>query len=191
MTQLEIQRLGDKLQGEFAQRSKAECGEDVTAGSALFAHDGIASAARQIRLLKRLKPRLVVEIGTGRAVTTVALARIAEKVITIDIGPLPLRTAVLDFAGAHNVAQVVVSADADKALLLHELDFDVAFIDGDHSVGGCGFDFEHVSKCGRVLFHDYTPETPNGPYHVVHKLPPDQVILDRPFAWWFAEGVAR
>jgi len=58
---------------------------------------------------------------------------------------------------------------------------DLLFIDGDHSVEGCQFDFQnfapHLTLGGYLLFHDYRRWKPEaGPTHVVHShvMPSDQ-----------------
>ena len=50
---------------------------------------------------------------------------------------------------------------------------DMLFIDGDHSIEGCSFDYDQHESClppgGYLLFHDYYPErTTLGPTWVVH-----------------------
>ena len=52
---------------------------------------------------------------------------------------------------------------------------DFLFIDGDHSINGCTFDFNtyfpFVSKGGVVALHDYYPDRPElGPTYVVEEI---------------------
>jgi len=52
-------------------------------------------------------------------------------------------------------------------------EIDLLFIDGDHSIDGCRFDYEHyasrVAKGGYLLFHDYQPGRPDlGPTWVIN-----------------------
>lgn len=188
MTESEILAFGADLENRFTAIPQSDPDANVTVGSALFAHDGVKSAVRQLARLKAMHVTLAVEIGTARAVTTIALARLCQRVVTIDIGVYPLRVEVLKWGGAENACSVVVPNDEHKALLLNDLDFDFAFIDGDHTEAGCRFDFEQVKRCGCVLFHDYTPPYPNGPQALVDSMPEENVIKDYPFAWWFADA---
>jgi hypothetical protein len=66
------------------------------------------------------------------------------------------------------------------------LKFDFAFIDGDHTFEGVKNDFSLVSKCGRVLFHDY--DTPKGSVNPVRKfidtLDKNKIEARKDFALW-------
>jgi predicted O-methyltransferase YrrM len=55
-----------------------------------------------------------------------------------------------------------------------DVQFSLIFIDGDHSIEGCEFDFlnfnEKLLKSGYLVFHDYYPERLQlGPTHVINK----------------------
>jgi hypothetical protein len=190
LTEPEILAFGADLRNRFGT-SPGEADADVTVGSALFAHNGVSSAARQLRRIAALKSKLAVEIGTARALTTVALARLCRSVVTIDIGFYALRAEVLRWAKADNAVSVVIPDDEHKTRLVGLLDFDFAFVDGDHTEAGCRLDFEITKRCGRVLVHDLTRPYPNGPlalFDEFHKSQPDQIIEDYPFGWWFASA---
>lgn len=188
MTEVDLVAWGADLANRFNALIPAnDADADMRIGSALFAHEGTASAARQLQRLARLEPSLILEIGTGKGITTVMLSRIARCVITVDLGPYPLRQEVWGWAKCDNIAQVFVPDDSHKGRLLEHLDFDVAFVDGDHSVDGCAFDFQYVKRCGAVLFHDFTPPYPNGPLALLKTLPAELLIQDPPFLWWVAD----
>ncbi len=81
-----------------------------------------------------------------------------------------------------------VSNNADKAALIDQLDFDFAYMDGDHA-HDTQTDFDLVKRCGRVLFHEFWPL--QAPVHnLVMSLPPDEVtVADYDcFAYWSRKG---
>ncbi len=157
----------------------------------------ISSAAQEDRMryfLRAKKIKCAVETGTYNGTTTALLAHYADKVITIDkknyIDKFPFWA---DYGVYGKIDSYTVDNDDDKAELLKGIDFDFAFIDGDHSERGVRVDFECVKKCGRVLFHDYYESgskydegaaKKQGICKVVGELPIDEVLIARPFAYW-------
>lgn len=143
--------------------------------------------------------RTAVEIGTYRGVAAAEMSQYVERVVTFDLkfGKLERNGTIFDrraFWESINVGQNIdlrlVSGDDEKARILNGLDFDFAFIDGDHSGDAPIRDFELVKRCGRVLFHDYdyTPGDPglNRVYNFVNSLPKEQVQVMDIFALWTA-----
>lgn len=189
MTEPELLSLKADLENRFdaALRDLKDPDAHVTDGSFVYAHDGMVSACRQINRIASLKPSLIVEIGTGKGIGTLLLSRLAERVVTIDIGPYRLRRDVWDWGHADNIAAVIVDGDVSKIRLLQAMDFDLAVVDGDHSLMGCALDHEATLKCPAVLFHDYTPPYDNGPLRVAQSLDPACVVLDVPFFWRVAD----
>ena len=135
-----------------------------------------------------------VETGTYNGTTTALIAHYADKVVTIDrrnyIDKFPFW---IDYGVYDKISSFIIDDDEDKAKLLADIDFDFAFIDGDHSLKGVRADFECVKKCGRVLFHDYYEEGSKydegaarlqGICAMVDELPQDEVVICRPFAYW-------
>ena len=153
------------------------------------AHGGREVVARQVERLRRCRCGTIVEIGTRHGAMAALLARLADRVVTLDLHESPLVADVLACAGAANVVPLRVPSDAAKALLLDSLAFDAAFLDGDHTVEGVALDFAHTRRCGRVLFHDYADPGFHGVTEFVDSLDEGMVVLDPPFAWWFAPGV--
>lgn len=132
----------------------------------------------------------VLEIGTYRGVTAAYISQFVERVTTIDLkqgkmerdGQLFNRVLMWEWMGAGNVSLITVADNAEKAHLVRDLDFDFAFVDGDHSYDGVAFDFQIVKRCGAVLFHDYEPG--NDVARFVDTLPRDQVRVMDIFAFW-------
>jgi len=138
---------------------------------------------------------VALEIGTKRGMSAMVLAHFAEVVITIDIVRDPLLDAVLATFNTGlqgHIAPVIVRNDHDKRLLVRRLDFDMAFVDGEHTYAGCELDFLITKKCGRVLFHDYPCSSPEhrGVGMFVDSIDTGTVTAAPPFAWWHADGVS-
>ncbi len=161
-------------------------------------HRSVISSVEQERLFRSLlrgkKIKVAVEIGTYNGTTTALLAHYADRVITIDtcnyIDKYPFW---FDYGVYEKIDSYLVTDDEDKADLLREIDFDFAFLDGNHSEKGVRFDLECVKKCGRVLFHDYyepyrkydvAAGSSRGVINVVSELPGDEVRIGLPFAYW-------
>jgi predicted O-methyltransferase YrrM len=137
---------------------------------------------------------LAIETGTYKGTGTAMLARYATNVITIDVKNYIEKYAFwLELGLYDKIESYIVEDEEDKADFLGRVNFDFAFIDGDHSEAGVRADFECVKKCGRVLFHDYYEQGTScdqgaagkqGIVQVVNELPSDEVTIYRPFAYW-------
>ena len=127
----------------------------------------------------KLDPKIAVEIGTYRGISTVVLASVCDIVCTFDVLYQPDTLIVLDLFDIRNVNYVYKSKKkfveiTDKDYLnlslrygrrirehISKLDFDLGFIDGYHNLyEEVQKDFEAVKKCGTVLFHDYRKDFP-------------------------------
>lgn len=109
-------------------------------------------------LLRLLKPRMVVEIGTHWGNSAVFWATHCECVVTFDIFHSAKAFELWEKAGLNDrIANVQIRDDRAKAKLLSSLDFDFAFVDGEHTADAVRRDFECVRKASAVLFHDYKP----------------------------------
>lgn len=102
----------------------------------------------------------VVEIGTCNGLTAIILARHFAEVVTIDNAPNEKKYEIAQFLGVENVRFIDVANNDQKAAVIRGLDFDAAFVDGDHACD-TETDFSLVERCGRVLFHEYwAPQQP-------------------------------
>jgi hypothetical protein len=151
------------------------------------------------RNLLATKPiRHAVEIGTCKGTSTALLAAYARHVTTFDrfnfMNKFPFW---LEYK-VHDKIESHVVNNEEKVAIIDGLDFDFAFIDGDHEFDGIAIDFEATKKCGRVLFHDYyIPGSPRdlackwgditpGVNRLVDSLPESEVYIEEPFALWTA-----
>lgn len=160
--------------------------------AAIFKHFG-ADAFRRSSGVEQFEPFLkginftgkrCVEIGTYNGITALILARYFEEVVTFDIFPHTAKKAIAEFAGVTNVRFVDVKDNAEKARLIKRLDFDAAYVDGDHK-NDTLTDFALVRRCERVIFHEYWDlQVPV--YKLVNSLRDkgDRVVVEGKFAFW-------
>jgi len=138
--------------------------------------------------------RTVLEIGTYKGCATAEISQYVDRVVTIDLlhGKIETnrerwnRRAFWGTLGVDNVHLCLVADDAEKTRLVNSLDFDLAFVDGAHDGPGVALDFDLVKRCGRVLFHDYSPRPgkPQDVYDFVNTLPKEQIEVLDIFALW-------
>lgn len=173
----------------FKRRVRELCGPGLFSKSALNIRDG-AGVLEQV--LGSGRYRTVLEIGTYRGTTAAFMAQFCERVITIDLrhGALEQRHGAFDrqafwrALGVRNIELILVDSNAEKAAAIAPLEFDLAFIDGDHVAPAPAHDFALVRRCGAVLLHDY--EGSNGVTALVDSLPAGQVDVMDVFAFWRA-----
>jgi SAM-dependent methyltransferase len=122
----------------------------------------------------------VVEIGSFRGLTALVLARYFRRVVSIDIINDPMRHEIYKAIGM-NVEFIVVPDNDRKAKAIELVDFDAAFIDGDHE-HDTDTDFALVKRCGRVLFHEVWDAQP-AVKRLVESLPPSVIRRDKWAAW--------
>lgn len=140
-----------------------------------------------ILALARMGGRCAVEIGTWKGLSALVLSRHFKQVVSIDIEPDPDRKRVAAFAGVTNVRFETVADNAAKARLIEGLDFDFAYLDGDHA-HDTETDFELARRCRQVLFHEYWPAQP-AVVALVDRLAADdnsEVMTHGKFALWMS-----
>ncbi len=118
---------------------------------------------------ENIRINTAVEIGTYKGVSTAYIAKFANRVFTFDIADYPEKYKVWKDLGVENKIYfyVIKGKDAnfqgkfkpnenrvDIKNILDTIEFDFAFIDGEHNYEAVKKDFEMVKKCGRVLLHD-------------------------------------
>jgi SAM-dependent methyltransferase len=126
---------------------------------------------------------LCVEIGTWKGLTGIVLARHFRHVVSIDVVEDPDRQRIAAFAQADNIRFVTVKDNAEKAALINSLDFDGAYVDGDH-IRDTESDFAAVERCGQVLFHEHWPAQPAVVALVDRLRPRGRVVTAGKLALW-------
>ena len=125
---------------------------------------------------KEIKVSIVIEIGTYRGISTAYMAQFADKVYAFDIVDYPEKYKIwYDLNVSNKISFHVVNGRCEEnenfegifpknnqaieiKTILDDINFDLAFIDGNHDYKNVKADFELVKKCGRVLFHDVDPQ---------------------------------
>ena len=119
--------------------------------------------------LKNLKIKNVVDIGTWKGISAAYLAQFANKVYTFDRQDRIEKYKIWDDLGVSNKIEFYLVKgrrypDKEKAVdnkpIIDSIEFNFAFVDGEHTEKDVRADFELVKKCGRVLFHDIIPFYP-------------------------------
>ncbi len=140
--------------------------------------------------IKKKDRKVVVEIGTHEGLTAQFLAERCVRVETFDVRDYIMKYKFwYDNNPKRNIDFHLIENDIEKAELLNKMEFDFAFVDGNHGASVVT-DFELVKKCGCVLFHDYNNQSPGGIKNYKHViglvdgLPRDEVEIKPPFAYW-------
>lgn len=114
------------------------------------------------------------EIGTWNGLTAVVLSQFFDQVITVDIVSNPLKHKIIEHLGIKNIRCVDIEDNAGKGTVLRGLEFDCAYLDGNHA-DDTESDFDAVKRCGRVLFHETWPAQ-SPVWSLVCALPGYQVV---------------
>lgn len=140
----------------------------ATFGPEPFRRSSVLEGFNGFLVAQRLGGERCVEIGTWKGLTALVLSRYFREVVSVDIVPDPERERIAACAGVVNVRFVTVADNAEKARVIDGLQFDAAYIDGDHA-RDTAVDFATVERCGTVLFHEYWEAQPSV-WHLVNAL---------------------
>lgn len=125
------------------------------------------------KTVSSLNPKIdtALEIGTCNGISTLVLASYAKRVYTFDAtyrnaeyiwSFFPeLRKKIIAFSGAQDVLDFTI-LDLSQWYERWGIDFNFAFIDGEHTYDGAKHDFELAKQlnCKRYLFHDVHGDIP-------------------------------
>lgn len=128
-------------------------------GIAAFRRSSVLEGFEKFIQAQDFRGKTIVEIGTLNGLTACVLARYFDRVVTVDIVDSPLKAEIAAMLDIHNIAFVNVRDNAEKADLIRAVQFDAAYVDGDHA-RDTESDFALVKRCGRVLFHEHWPAQP-------------------------------
>jgi hypothetical protein len=140
--------------------------------------------------LKRIgaKGKVCLEIGTYHGITAIVLSQYFDKVICVSVDNDPkalMKREIVEHLGLQNAIEFHdCTSNAHKTDIVNALDFDFAYMDGDHT-HDTPEDWALVKRCGRVLFHEYWPlQAPV--WNLVNSLPENEVIRAAAdcFAYW-------
>jgi SAM-dependent methyltransferase len=123
-----------------------------TFGGAVFRRSSVFHGLPQFLDQQRIVGRTCLEIGSWNGLSAAVLARHFARVISIDVVDNPVKHDIARRFGL-KIEFNVLRADI-QATAIAQLDFDFAYLDGDHA-HRTPEDFAAVRRCGRVLFHEY------------------------------------
>jgi len=133
------------------------------------------------------------EIGTYNGITAVVLSQFFDKVICVSVEEEALKRRIIkhdivEFLGIKNIEFHDAADNAEKAKIINSLEFDFAYMDGDHTHDTAS-DFELVKRCGRVLMHEVWPLQPTS-WALAHALPQEEMVFADYdcFAYWQRKG---
>lgn len=128
-------------------------------GPEAFRRSSVLEGFESLLFMSNFRGKTCVEIGTLKGLTAIVLARYFERVVTIDIVEDPQKREFAELLGVKNIAFVNVRNNIEKAEVLSAVQFDAAYVDGDHHRDTL-IDFEMVARCGRVLMHEHWSSQP-------------------------------
>jgi hypothetical protein len=116
------------------------------------------------------------EVGTWNGLTAIVLAEFFDEVVTVDIAHNPAKHRIIEHVGATNIRCIDLKDNADKWKVLRGLEFDCAYLDGNHAED-TETDFAMTRHCGQVLFHEAW-EFQLPVWSLLHSLPPTEVAFN-------------
>lgn len=122
----------------------------------------------------RIKGKCCFEIGSWNGLTAIILARHFKRVVTVDIVHNKIKHDIVRELGITNIEFVDIRDNEHKAHVAREVQFDFAYLDGDHANDTLA-DFNLTKRCGRILFHECWNFQPPV-WELVQALPPEEVV---------------
>lgn len=153
-------------------------------GPAAFRRSSVLEGFETFIKAQNFRGSTCVEIGTLKGLTAIVLARYFDRVVTIDIVDDPQKREIAAMLGVTNIEFHTVKDNLEKAKRIALIDFDGAYVDGDHA-RDTESDFSLVKRCGRVLFHEYWGAQPPV-VRLVSGLVAGSVVTQGKFALWAA-----
>lgn len=112
----------------------------------IFRSSSVEKLDRFRILVERLKPKVVLEIGTYKGLSTAVLASIAEKVYTFDIVHQPWARDIWVALNVNKRIRYIIIQDIyEIEACLEDVKFDFAFMDAEHQ------DYEFVRRLFNML----------------------------------------
>ncbi len=98
----------------------------------------------------------LVEIGTAAGISATLLSEVAEEIWTFDLRDYPIKKDIWNyFKISHKIYSYIIKDYLELASIISHIDFDAAFIDGNHNYDWVVCDTFLLERCGCILFHDY------------------------------------
>lgn len=142
-------------------------------GGEVFRRSSVFHGLAKILSDNNVRGKTCFEIGTWNGLTSVVLSKFFDRVVTIDIAHNQQKHDIIKHLGITNIECIDIQNNSAKAGIIADLDFDFAYLDGDHA-NDTEMDWELTKHCGRVLFHEVWPfQSPV--WELVHSLDQDNV----------------
>lgn len=125
----------------------------------------------------------LIEIGTARGISATLLAEVSDEILTFDIKDYPIKHKIWKYFEVEDkITDFIVKDTSDIAKEL--VQFDAAFLDGNHAFPYIIRDIFLVEKCGRILFHDIDiPSVANAVDELIARQG-GKVVVKNKFAFW-------
>ncbi len=136
-------------------------GSVITRGRELRRRGACPDVFQKFLSVYRPRPKIAIEIGTQRGLSTMLLAQYCDYVYTFDVQDFPVKHNVWNLFGVnHKIIPFVGSQEQIDSLVeqLIQRGADFAYIDGRHDYKSTKHYFKSVRSCGRVLFDDNKEE---------------------------------
>jgi len=167
------QKLIDKFGSDILQHSSIRTAEGEKSFRKILDY-----AVNSLLIMDGEKFNHCVEIGTYKGVSAAVLSEYCKFVYTFDNKSHPIRDNVWNYLDIKNIFSIVGT--------LYAGDFDIAYIDGNHSYESVSADIKAVEHCGKIIFHDYAEYFPSVMRAVdeLRKRRRGRFLVISPFAYW-------
>lgn len=125
-------------------------------GGEVFRRSSVFHGLSKILSDNDVRGKTCFEVGTWNGLTSVVLSKFFDRVVTIDIAHNQQKHDIIEHLGITNIECIDIPDNSAKAGIIAGLDFDFAYLDGDHA-NDTEKDWELTKHCGRVLFHEVWP----------------------------------
>jgi hypothetical protein len=125
-------------------------------GGAIFRRSSIYHGLAAFLRENNVRGRTCFEVGSWNGLTALVLARHFDMVVSVDIAHNHVKRQIAEEMGVRNIEFVDIMDNDHKANVAKGLQFDFAYLDGDHA-HDTQSDWLLTNRCGRVLFHEVWP----------------------------------
>ncbi len=127
----------------------------------------------------------LVEIGTGRGISTTLFSEVVDEIWTFDLTDYPIKHNIWNhFNIKQKIHSYIIEDYLELAGIIASIDFDGAFIDGNHFYEYVVCDTFLLERCGYILFHDYHIEGIQDAITQLVKRKGGELVIKGKYAFW-------
>ena len=127
----------------------------------------------------------LIEIGTAAGISATLLSEVAKEIWTFDLQDYPIKKDIWNhFKISHKIYSYIIKDYLELAEIISHVDFDAAFIDGNHNYDWVVCDTFLLERCGYILFHDYHLESVPRAIDGLIKRKGGEVFVKGKYAFW-------